>query len=357
MNIKLPVVVTPEHVSSFLNNYSPVVGLGILFTGVKIMQKVAPDVLYAIMASMTNTLKDNNEVIGPNEINTIIKQPHDEKIIKPNIQRARIVRNTQLSEERLWLKIIPLPSVLIIPGKRGSGKSGLGYRLLEIFRYILNPYVLGFPAQAQKLLPDWIGIAHNLNEIPPFSIVLIDEAYLRCHSRDSLSTQSKEMSKLVNLSRQRNLTLVFVTPETRQIDKNIISQANVIIFKEPAMLQIKFDRKELNNIAEQAKFAFNDLSGDKRKWSYVYSEDTDFMGLVENSLPTFWNTELSHAFAISDPIMDERLPKKPGKAEKISRAKILDSIGIPVSQIMTEIGVRSRTTVYKYIAMPENNVQ
>ena len=66
------------------------------------------------------------------------------------------------------------------------------------------------------------------------------------------------------------------------------------------------------------------------------------MGLVENSLPTFWNTDLSHVSAISDPIMDERLPKKPSKAEKISRAKMLDSIGTPVSQIMTEIGVRSR---------------
>jgi len=357
MKIKLPLVITPEHVSSFLDNYSPLVDIGILFIGAKITQKVAPEVFDAILANVANTLKDTDQVIGPNENNAIIKQPPGEKTIKPNIQQARIVRNTQLSEEQLWLKIIPVPSVLIILGKRGGGKSGLGYRQLEIFRYILNPYVVGIPTQAQKLLPDWIGIAHNLNEIPPFSIVLIDEAYLRYHSRDSLSTQSKEMSRFVNLSRQRNLTLVFVTPETRQLDKNIISQANVIIFKEPAMLQIKFDRKELNKITEQAKMAFNNLSGDKRKWSYVYSEDTDFMGLVENSLPTFWSTELSHAFAISDPIMDERLPKKPSKAEKIRRAKILNSTGTPVPQIMTEIGVRSRTTVYKYLAMPENNVQ
>ena len=357
MGNKLPFVITKEHVSSFLNNYGPFVDLGILVAGAKIMQNIAPDAFDAILVSVANALKANNEVISPNEKNTILKQPREEKIIKPNIQRAHIIRNTQLSEEQLWKKILSPPGVIIITGRRGSGKSALGYRLLEIFRYTLNPYVLGIPIQAQKLLPDWIGIASNLNEIPPFSGVVLDEAYLRYHSRDSLSTQDKEMSKLVNLSRQRNLTIIFITPETSQLDKNMISQANVIIFKEPAMLQIKFDRKELNKITEQAKMAFNNLSGDKRKWSYVYSEDTDFMGLVENSLPTFWSTELSHAFAISDPIMSERLPKKPSKAEKISRAKILDSIGIPVSQIMTEIGVRSRTTVYKYIAMPENNVQ
>jgi len=281
--------------------------VGIIVAGAKLIQKVAPDAFDAILVSVANALKDKNEMISPNKKNAVLKQPNEETLITPNIQQARIIRNTQLSEEHLWLRIILLPSVLIIPGKRGSGKSGLGYRLLEIFRYILNPYVLGIPTQAQKLLPDWIGIARNINEIPPFSMVLLDEAYLRYHSRDSLSTQNKEMSKLVNLSRQRNLTIIFITPETSQLDKNIISQANVIIFKEPAMLQLKFDRKELNEIAEQAKMAFNDLSGDKRKWSYVYSEDTDFMGLVENSLPTFWSTELSHAFAISDPIMDERV--------------------------------------------------
>ncbi|MFC1967419.1 hypothetical protein ACFLV2_02135 [Chloroflexota bacterium] len=348
MNIKLPVVVTQEHVSSFINNYGSVVDLGILLSGAKIMQKVAPDVLGAIIASMANTLTDNKEVIRTNGENAIIKQPHEEKFITPNIQQASISPNTQLSEEQLWQKIITPPCTIVIPGKKGGGKSGLGYRLLEIFRYVLNPYVLGFPAQAQKVLPEWIGIARNFNEIPPYSIVLIDEAYLRYHSRDSLSPQSKEISRLVNLSRQRNLTLVFVTPETRQVDKNIISQANVIIFKEPSMLQLKFDRKELNNIAEQAKLAFNDLNGDKRKWSYVYSEDTDFMGLVDNSLPTFWSTELSHAFAISDPIMDERLPKKPSKAEKIARAKELHQNHFSYRDIGKKLGI-NEGTAYNYV--------
>jgi len=357
MKNKLPLVITQEQVSLFVDKYSPVVNLGIQLIGMKIMHKVAPDVLYAYLASKTKTLDDNSEEISPSVINTIIKQPHEEKIIKPNIQQAPVIRNTRLSEEQSWQKIITPPCTIIIPGKKGGGKSGLGYRLLEIFKYVLNPYVLGFPAQAQKLLPDWIGIATILDEIPPYSIVLMDEAYLRCHSRDSLSTQNKEISKLVNLSRQKNLTIIFITPETKQLDKNIISQVDVIIFKEPSMLQTKFDLKEFKKIAEQAKLAFNDLSGDKRKWSYVYSEDTDFMGLVENSLATFWSTELSHAFAISDPIMEGRLPEKPSKEEKIARAKMLYSIDTPVSQIRKDIGVRSRTTVYKYIAMPENNVQ
>ncbi len=140
MKIKLPLVVTREHVSSFLDKFGPVVDMGILVAEVKIMQKIDPDVLDASVANFVNTSRENHEMISLNEQNTILKQPHEEKVIKPNIQQASIIRNTQLSEEQLWQKIIPLPSVSVIPGKRGSGKSGLGYRLLEIFRYILNPY-------------------------------------------------------------------------------------------------------------------------------------------------------------------------------------------------------------------------
>lgn len=347
MNGRFPKTISQEQVALFMEKYKPLANLGLFLIGVKTLQKIAPDLTEAILVSLATAIGSSNQK-STGRANKLPEDTHTEPMTLPKPQSASPTVDVQLVESQKWQRVISHPSVVVVVGRRGSGKSGLSYKLLEIFRYQLNPYVLGIPAQAQKLLPDWIGIARNLNEIPPFSIVLIDEAFLHYHSRDSLSTQSKEMSRLVNLSRQRNLTLVFVTPETRQIDKNIISQANVIIFKEPAMLQIKFDRKELNNIAEQAKLAFNDLSGDKRKWSYVYSEDTDFMGLVENSLPTFWSTELSHAFAISNPIMDGRLPKNPSKEEKIARAKELHQNRFSYRDIGKMLGI-NEGTAYNYV--------
>jgi len=88
-------------------------------------------------------------------------------------------------------------------------------------------------------LPEWIGVAEDLEHIPNGSIVLIDEAYLSYHSRESHKSKSTEVSQIVNLSRQKEQTLIFVTQEARQIDINIASQANVIIFKELSMLQLK----------------------------------------------------------------------------------------------------------------------
>jgi len=61
-----------------------------------------------------------------------------------------------------WLGIIVPPAVVPIASKRGSGKSALAYRLLELFRFRLTPCVVGVPASARRLLPDWIGIAPTL---------------------------------------------------------------------------------------------------------------------------------------------------------------------------------------------------
>jgi len=252
------------------------------------------------------------------------------------------------SKEGKWLQIITHPSVVLIIGKRGSGKSALGYRLLELFRYKATPYVLGLPAKAQKLLPDWIGMVQSLDDAPPDSIVLIDEAYLPYHSRESLKVGSRDMSRLVNLSRQRNQTLVFVTQEARQIDKNIASQANVIVFKELGILQLRFDRYELNDIAKQAEQALNSVSGDRRRWAYIYSPDTDFIGLLEISLATFWSSRLSRVFATVEPASGGRLPNTLTRKEKIAKAKELHHHGFSYRKIAEILGV-SVGTAYNWV--------
>jgi len=261
---------------------------------------------------------------------------------------ALVVPSLQLDKDIKWREVIMHPSIVLILGRRGSGKSGLGYRLLEVFKYQLTPYVLGIPTQAEKLLPEWIGIAQDLDDIPPGSIVLIDEAYLTYHSRESLKAQSREMSRIVNLSRQRNQTIIFVTQEARQIDKNIVSQASVIVFKEPGMLQLKFDRPELNDITLEAKQAFGNLSGNKKRSAYVYSPDADFVGLLENSLPAFWGRELGCAFASGKPVSGTRIAIKLTKGDKIAKAKGLRESGLSYRQIANILGV-SEGTAYNYV--------
>jgi len=254
----------------------------------------------------------------------------------------------EASKDTKWREVVVHPSIVLVLGKRGSGKSALGYRLLELFRYRLTPYVLGVPTEARNLLPDWIGMVQSLEDVPQKSIVLVDEAYLRYHSRESLKSASREMSRILNLSRQRDHTLIFVTPEARQLDKNIVSSANVVVFRDLGMLQLEFDRPELNKLATEARQALGTVRGDKRRWSYVYSPDADFSGLLDSSLPTFWSNKLSRIFAAGGETSATRLPKRMSLQERVQKAKELSERGLSFREIGKMLGV-TKSTAYNYV--------
>ena len=247
-----------------------------------------------------------------------------------------------------WRSILSLPSVVIVLGKRGSGKSALAYRLLELFRYQAAAYVVGVPSHARRLLPDWIGIAESLEDIPHKSIAVVDEAYVRFHARGSMGSQSKAMSQIVNLSRQREQTLIFVTQEARQVDRNIASSASVVLLKEPSALQLEFERPELRRLVEQAKEQYGIVRGDKRRWTYVHAPDADFAGMLESELPTFWKPSLSTLFAGGEGTASPRQAKRPSSGERAARAKDLRGQGWSLGQIAKELGI-SKATVVNYL--------
>jgi DNA-binding CsgD family transcriptional regulator len=252
------------------------------------------------------------------------------------------------TEAGKWLNLIKHPCVVLILGGRGKGKSALGYRLLEYLRWgAAKVYAVGLPSEARKLLPEWIGVAASLEDVPGKSIVLVDEAYVPYHARAGTTVGAKTMSRDGNLSRQREQTIIFVTQEARQIDKNIASSADVVVFKEVSMLQLKFDRRELNDLAIQARAAFATIKGDKRQWSFVCVLDTGFAGLVQNTLPTFWKEKLSHVFAAGGEAI-AMAPKKTPLSQRIEKAKELALQGLSQGEIAKLMGV-SRPTVGNWL--------
>lgn len=60
-----------------------------------------------------------------------------------------------------------------------------------------------------------------------------------------------------------------------------------MIFKDLGILQLEFERHELNKIATKAKEALSSIQGDKHRWNYIYAPDSNFQGLMENELPSF----------------------------------------------------------------------
>jgi hypothetical protein len=273
--------------------------------------------------------------------------------IPEKVKGLPLFKEIQINKDYKWLTVIPHPSVVVIIGRRGSGKSVLAYLLLELFRYRALSFVLGIPQQERELLPDWVGVVNDPNGIPQGSTLLVDEVYIRFNARESQKAANREISRIVNLSRQKQLTLIFVSQQASDLDKNLGGAADVLIIKEPAPLQCKFERREINEIIKDAASRFHLLSGDKKGWSLVYAPKANFFDMLPNGLPSLWSDKLSRIYASSGAVAETRPAKKMTKKEKIKRAKELNCMNIPINQIRKEIGVRSRTTVYNYLKMPD----
>ena len=62
--------------------------------------------------------------------------------VKPSATSPGITpkQGLPMETDSRWRGLIEHPSVVLVLGKRGSGKSALGYRLLELSRYIAKKY-------------------------------------------------------------------------------------------------------------------------------------------------------------------------------------------------------------------------
>lgn len=225
--------------------------------------------------------------------------------------------------DTIWLSLAPFPSIILVIGERGSGKTGLGYRIVELNRHRATPYVVGLPPNAQKLLPDWMGMADALEDVPRGAIVLLDEAYTRYHARGSMTAAGRSISDLVNLSRQKRQSLIFIGQEGAQLDRNIVSQVDVIAIKELSEISMEFERREFRRFTDKARAAFSTIRGNRQAWTWVHSEKADYEGLVENQLPEFWSPALSRSFADAVVSQDGKHRSIPRKGSKTSKEDLV----------------------------------
>ena len=247
-----------------------------------------------------------------------------------------------------WLRVIPHPSTVLVLGGKGSGKSAFAWGFLETSKHRAKPYAMGLPRASQRLAPTWIGHVPTIEDVPLDCTVLVDEAYIQFHARESSSASAKAVSRAVNLSRQRGQTLIFVSQEGRQVDRSIVSGADVIVFKDPGMLQSLSDRPELRAFAAEAKEAFEHVIGDKRGWAYVVAPAQDFKGLLPSPLPSFFTPSLSRAFAGPLDPGGGSQPEPVTLEDRIQVARRMSAEGRSYGEIGRALGV-SRATAYNYV--------
>jgi hypothetical protein len=180
----------------------------------------------------------------------------------------------------------------LILGARGSGKSAIGMRLLENMKAMTKKscFAMGFNKES---LPDWIKVVEGIDGLNNDSFVLIDEGGILFSSRKSMSDANKLLSDLLLIARHKNLSVMFISQNSANLEINAIRQADYLILKPSSLLQKDFERKKIKEIYDEVEHGFDKLKN-RTGITYVYS--TEFRGFITNSLPGFWSQKVSKSF-------------------------------------------------------------
>ena len=154
---------------------------------------------------------------------------------------------------------------------------------------------MGLPPRASRLLPEWYGLTGDFTGVPSNAIIYVPESYRLFHARSTQTAQGRAIGELVNLSRHRRHTLIFDVQNPAHLDRNIISETDVVMLKEPGPLSAGFERPQLRALMNAARVAFASVGAYRRKrvvWVVAPREGITGQPM-ENVLPTFWTGSLS----------------------------------------------------------------
>lgn len=205
-----------------------------------------------------------------------------------------IVENIKGNFNDFENKILNSDSTIgLILGARGSGKSAVGIKLLENIKAKTNKniYAIGFKKES---LPKWIEVIDNIGDIKNNSFVLVDEGGIEFSSRESMSDANKLLSKLLFISRHRNLHVIFISQNSSNIEINTIRQSDYLMLKPSSLLQKDFERKKIKDIYSGIENLF-DKHKNVKGLTYIYSNE--YVGFISNPLPSFWSNKLSKGYA------------------------------------------------------------
>lgn len=242
--------------------------------------------LYIAVRWLINKLKKRRKEEKPVKKGKIKSKPKQE-----TFKELKTIKGNFKDYEN---KILTSKSTVgIILGARGTGKSAIGMKLLEDFKLKTNKkvYAMGFNAAD---LPDWINVVNSVDELENGSVLLADESGIEFSSRESMSDINKLLSKIILVARHKDLSIMFITQNSANIDINIIRQSDYLILKQSSLLQKDFERKKIKDIYQEVDKEFEELKSD-RGLTYIYSND--YRGFISSPLPSFWSDKVSKAYS------------------------------------------------------------
>ena len=166
-------------------------------------------------------------------------------------------------------------------------------------------------------------------------------------------------------------TLILDVQNAAHLDRNILSEADLMLIKEPGPFQDGFERSQFQSYMDSARVAFSGVGPNRRKKVFwAVAPQSGISGqLMENQLPSFWSDSLSRILgdtpvglelgggkddgkirrgSKANDTAPSRKGKKTSTEEKRERAKKMHAGGHSYGEISKTLGI-SRSYAFKLV--------
>jgi len=201
---------------------------------------------------------------------------------------------------------MPNDGVLVITGHRGEGKSALAWWLAERLRTKHKKKIaaLGIPKDARKAMSKRVTHIDTVEQVSSLKphIVVVDEAAIVANARSSMKSANVLWLKLIAVCRHKQHLLIFVNQHNRQLDVQILMDADYVLIKRPTLLHLKFCRPEFKKELKEAYDLFEKMRGAmaSKKKVYVVDYHSGKTKMLTSSMPKWWNSKVSRAYSAVD---------------------------------------------------------
>jgi hypothetical protein len=200
-------------------------------------------------------------------------------------------------QEHFWIKVLPYIRILVCIGDMGTGKTALSFKILEYAKKI-NKKVCVFKWPNREdiekcgyMWTDDIDELFALND----AILYIDEPQWTVGGKHE-KRLNEHFEKMMTLTRQKNITIILSTFDTRWINLSLEGSVSHWIIKSIELDTIKRTSYVKKIIKEIYPIAYKKLILPKNQYLFYSKYDGSYNGLHSFKKPSYFTDKFSCAF-------------------------------------------------------------